>query len=127
MVASRKVPPIGTSTGVFAAAADEATTQQNSSKDKIDFIAGSLAVTPGTGSGGGTPVLRRRMVLAPIRLTVAHGPARVLSYKGITLGRFLSISEMRVFPEGWVDSHCGGAPLLEALIFCHKLTPLRGS
>ncbi len=36
------------------------------------------------------------------------------------------MSLMRVGPLGWVDMNCGGAPLLAAPIFCHRLTPARG-
>jgi CRP/FNR family cyclic AMP-dependent transcriptional regulator len=44
-----------------------------------------------------------------------------------TRGSRAWMSWMRLSPEGWVDSHCGGAPLLAAIIFCHSVTPARGS
>ena len=34
---------------------------------------------------------------------------------------------IRVSPDGWVDSHCGGAPWAARFIFSHSVTPARGS
>ena len=48
------------------------------------------------------------------------------SYSGSTLGKLASICAMRVAPAGWVESHCGGAPLLAAPILFHSDTPACG-
>ena len=79
------------------------------------------------GQGGGA--LRQALLTSLVYWLLRSLPAGFLarSYKGMTLARLASMSAMRELPEGWVDNHSGGAPLLLAAIFCHKLPPARGS
>ena len=94
-----------------------------------DFEAAPMLARTGLSTGERALVVSGLDRLAIVTgLTAESREALVDAVGAAWLGGTGDAGLVRVSPAGWVDSHSGGArPPPAAPIFCHSVTPARGS